>query len=131
MDHIECDRPIQGRAGYRELVSSVDDDYAELVLTVVEQIPPGQVATYGDIAEIVGRGGPRQVGNVMAQFGGGVPWWRVVRADGRPARSLEERGLNLLKADKTPLKGDRVDLAQARLRVERAVNLPIPRRDAP
>jgi alkylated DNA nucleotide flippase Atl1 len=94
----------------------VDDDYTELVLSLVEQIPPGQVATYGDIAEMVGRGGPRQVGHVMAQFGGGVPWWRVVRADGRPARSLEKRGLTLLKADQTPIKGDRVDMALARFK---------------
>jgi alkylated DNA nucleotide flippase Atl1 len=94
----------------------VDDDYTELVLSLVEQIPPGQVATYGDIAEMVGRVGPRQVGHVMAQFGGGVPWWRVVRADGRPARSLEKRGLTLLKADQTPIKGDRVDMARARFK---------------
>ena len=91
-------------------------DYAELVLTAVEQIPPGQVATYGDIAEMVGRGGPRQVGHVMARFGGGVPWWRVVRADGRPARSLEKTGLRLLRADNTPIKGDRVDMPRARFR---------------
>jgi methylated-DNA-protein-cysteine methyltransferase related protein len=97
---------------------SMDDDYAELVLSLVEQIPSGQVATYGDIAEMVGRGGPRQVGHVMARFGGGVPWWRVVRADGRPARSLEETGLRLLKADKTPIKGDRVDMARARFRID-------------
>ena len=73
----------------------MDEDYAELVLSAVEQIPPGRVATYEDIAEIVGRGGPRQVGHVMAQFGGGVPWWRVVRADGRPARSLEAAGIEV------------------------------------
>lgn len=97
---------------------SMDDDYAELVLSLVEQIPPGHVATYGDIAEMVGRGGPRQVGHVMARFGGGVPWWRVVRADGRPARSLEETGLRLLKAEETPIKGDRVDMARARLRTD-------------
>jgi alkylated DNA nucleotide flippase Atl1 len=96
----------------------VDEAYTELVLSLVEQIPPGQVATYGDIAELVGRGGPRQVGNVMAQFGGGVPWWRVVRADGRPARPLAEHGLKLLKADKTPIKGDRVDMARARFRLD-------------
>jgi alkylated DNA nucleotide flippase Atl1 len=96
----------------------VDEAYTELVLSVVEQIPPGQVATYGDIAELVGRGGPRQVGNVMAQFGGGVPWWRVVCADGRPARPLTEHGLKLLKADKTPIKGDRVDMARARFRLD-------------
>jgi alkylated DNA nucleotide flippase Atl1 len=98
----------------------MDSDYAELVLSVVELIPPGQVATYGDIAEIVGRGGPRQVGHVMAQFGGGVPWWRVVRADGRPARPVEEHGLRLLRADKTPIKGDRVDMARARFRIGEA-----------
>jgi alkylated DNA nucleotide flippase Atl1 len=100
----------------------MDEDYAELVLGIVEQIPPGQVATYGDIAEIVGRGGPRQVGHVMALLGGGVPWWRVVRADGRPARSLEEPGLTLLRADKTPIKGDRVDLARARFTIGEADN---------
>ena len=94
----------------------MDEEYTELVLSLVEQIPPGQVATYGDIADMVGRGGPRQVGHVMARFGGGVPWWRVVRADGRPARSLERRGLRLLKADNTPIKGDRVDMVLARLR---------------
>jgi alkylated DNA nucleotide flippase Atl1 len=94
----------------------MDHDYAELVLSVVERIPPGQVATYGDIAEIVGRGGPRQVGQVMALQGGEVPWWRVVRADGRPARNHEKPGLRLLKADKTPLKGDRVDMERARLK---------------
>ena len=117
MDHLDSDRPVQGWSRHRNLVKSMDEDYAELVLSVVEQIPPGQVATYGDIAEIVGRGGPRQVGHVMALLGDGVPWWRVVRADGRPARTLEQRGLRLLKADKTPLKGDRVDMARARFRI--------------
>ena len=116
MDHLRCDRPVQGRARHRGLVIAVDADYAELVLSVVERIPPGRVATYGDIAEIVGRGGPRQVGQVMALQGGGVPWWRVVRADGRPARNHEKPGLRLLKADKTPLKGDRVDMERARLK---------------
>jgi alkylated DNA nucleotide flippase Atl1 len=92
----------------------MDEDYAELVLSAVEQIPAGRVATYGDIAEMVGRGGPRQVGQVMARSGDCVPWWRVVRANGRPARHLEERGMSLLRADQTPIKGDRVDMARAR-----------------
>ena len=82
----------------------------------VEQIPAGRVATYGDIAELVGRGGPRQVGQVMSRFGGGVPWWRVVRADGQPVRGLEARALELLRADGTPLRGERVAMSQARVR---------------
>jgi alkylated DNA nucleotide flippase Atl1 len=58
------------------------EDYVEAVLSLVERIPRGRVTTYGVIAEAVGRGGPRQVGRVMATYGGSVPWWRVVRADG-------------------------------------------------
>lgn len=64
-------------------VCAVDQElYVETVLGVVERIPPGRVMAYGDIAEAVGVGGPRQVGRVMALYGGAVPWWRVVRADG-------------------------------------------------
>jgi alkylated DNA nucleotide flippase Atl1 len=62
------------------------EEYVELVLTCVEQIPRGRVSTYGAIAEAVGEvaggGGPRQVGSIMASYGGPVPWWRVVRSDG-------------------------------------------------
>ena len=58
------------------------EDYVEAVLSLVERIPRGRATTYGVIAEAVGWGGPRQVGRVMAIYGGSVPWWRVVRADG-------------------------------------------------
>ena len=67
----------------------MDEGYIELVLSTVEQIPPGQVASYGDIAELVGVGGPRLVGRVMSLQGSGVPWWRVVagRAGGHAGSS--------------------------------------------
>ncbi len=94
----------------------MDADYVEEVLEAVEQIPPGRVATYGDIAERVGRGGPRGVGQVMARHGAAVPWWRVIRADGRPAAGLEERALTRLRAEGTAVRGDRVDLWAARFR---------------
>lgn len=58
------------------------EEYVERVLTVAEQIPVARVTTYGAIADAVGVGGPRQVGRVMSMYGGSVPWWRVVRADG-------------------------------------------------
>ena len=61
------------------------DDYSARVLDVVDAIPPGQVMSYGDIAEYLGAGGPRQVGRVLARYGGGAPWWRVIHADGTPA----------------------------------------------
>ncbi|MGN6598250.1 MAG: MGMT family protein [Actinomycetes bacterium] len=90
------------------------EEYAEAVLDVVERIPPGRVLTYGAIAELVG-GGPRQVGRVMSLAGGPVPWWRVVRADGRPAACHDGEALRLLREEGTPFRGDgeRLDLRSA------------------
>jgi len=88
-------------------------EYVEAVLAVVEVIPPGRVMTYGAIAEYVGSGGPRQVGTVMARYGGGVPWHRVVTASGRVPPGHEAEALRRLRAEGTPLKGDRVDVAAA------------------
>lgn len=96
----------------------MDDAYTELVLGLVEAVPPGSVTTYGDLAEMVGRGGPRQVGTVLARHGGGVPWWRVVRADGRPADGLAERALSRLADDGVPVRDGRVRLATVRWRPE-------------
>lgn len=93
-----------------------DADFVEAVLDVVERIPAGRVLSYGDIAEIIGRGGPRMVGRVMAVHGGAVPWWRVVHADGSLIKGHEIRALSRLRAEGTPLRasGDRIDMARAR-----------------
>ncbi len=58
-------------AGVSEAVSRLDhEQYVELVLRCVESVPRGRVTTYGAIAEVVGAivggGGPRLVGTVMA-----------------------------------------------------------------
>ena len=57
------------------------EELVEAVLRVVEEIPEGRVATYGMIARAVGTG-PRVVGRIMHDWGGGVPWWRVVNVHG-------------------------------------------------
>ncbi|MGH3264264.1 MAG: MGMT family protein [Trebonia sp.] len=88
--------------------------FARRVLDVVDAIPPGKVMAYGDIAELLGEGGPRQVGRVMSLWGGEVPWHRVVRADGTPAACHDGKALRLLRKDKTPMRGSRVDMRQAR-----------------
>ncbi|MGC0420633.1 MGMT family protein [Embleya sp. AB8] len=90
--------------------------FAERVLDLVERIPPGRVMAYGDIAEALQEGGPRQVGRVMALFGGGVPWWRVVRADGSLPDSHAVRAPAHYRAEGTPLRsgGERVDMGSAR-----------------
>jgi alkylated DNA nucleotide flippase Atl1 len=79
-------------------------EYAERVLQVAELIPPGRVMTYGDVAEFLEEGGPRQVGRVMALYGGAVPWWRVVRSDGVLLPGHELRALAQYHAEGTPLK---------------------------
>jgi alkylated DNA nucleotide flippase Atl1 len=94
------------------------DGFASRVLDVVDAIPAGRVMSYGDIAEYLGEGGPRQVGRVMALWGGGVPWWRVTHADGTPAPGHERAALARYHEESTPLRSAespvRVDMRGAR-----------------
>ena len=106
--------------------------HAEAVLVLARSIPAGQVATYGDLARLVGEGGPRQVGQVMSRYGSDAPWWRVLRASGLPPAGHEERALVHYRAEGTPLVGAlpdgagmppadyRVDLRRARWSPESA-----------
>lgn len=90
------------------------EEYVERVLALVEQIPPGRVMSYGSIAEVVGVGGPRQVGRVMALESGGVPWWRVIRADGGLPTCHGGEALEIHRSEGTPMRGPgRVDIARA------------------
>lgn len=99
------------------------DRYREAVLAVVRAIPPGRVMAYGAIARYLadasGRASPRLVGQIMARCTEPVPWHRVVRESGLPARGHEARALRLLLADGTPLRGMRVDMATAVWRPDR------------
>jgi alkylated DNA nucleotide flippase Atl1 len=87
---------------------------AEDVADLVAAIPAGRVASYGDLAVQLGVG-PRQVGRVMPALADGVPWWRVVRADGTPATCHDGRAPALLAEDHTPFRGRRVDMRAARV----------------
>jgi alkylated DNA nucleotide flippase Atl1 len=103
-------------AGCADVTEGHPTLFAEHVLDLVDRIPPGCVLAYSDVARLLGEGGPRQVGRVMALWGGGVPWWRVVRASGHPAQGLEREALARLRADGAPLlaSSGRVDMARAR-----------------
>lgn len=57
----------------------------EKIYRVVRRIPRGRVSTYGDVAERAGlEGRARQVGYALHALpdGGGIPWHRVVNAQG-------------------------------------------------
>lgn len=61
------------------------DRFQQRVLFAVRRIPPGKVATYGDVAEAAGAPrAARAVGNIMKGCRApGVPCHRVIAAGGR------------------------------------------------
>ena len=90
--------------------------YARRVLDLVELIPRGRVLAYGDVAELLGQGGPRQVAAVMSRHGSEVPWHRVLRANGTCAPEVASRQLPLLRRERVAMKPDgiRVRMVHAR-----------------
>ena len=87
-----------------------DGDRELEVLERVRAIPPGFVATYGDVSP----GAPRFAGSVL--FGvdePDLPWWRVVRADGSLAKGSRQR--RHLVAEGVPFRGERVVMQRARV----------------
>jgi methylated-DNA-protein-cysteine methyltransferase related protein len=87
-------------------------EYVEAVLALVERIPPGRVMSYGAIADYLadgyGRSSPRRVGTIMAQYGGSVPWYRVVASNGRLPPGHEEKARRRLEAEGVTFTGPRV-----------------------
>lgn len=59
-------------------------DLYAAVYRLVERIPPGRVATYGQLAGYLRRGDARQVGYALAAIPGSsrIPWHRVINAKG-------------------------------------------------
>lgn len=83
------------------------------ILSVIEEIPEGCVATYGQIARLIGRDkNARLVGKVlgMAEYYGEFPCHRVVNHAGRLAPGWTEQG-ELLRNEGVTLKDEtHVDL---------------------
>lgn len=81
----------------------LNDDLIYLVLSIVEEIPEGNVATYGQIAYLAGKPkNSRLIGKIlsMSEFYGKYPCHRVVNCNGRIApyfteqkRLLENEGI--------------------------------------
>ncbi|WP_264669253.1 MGMT family protein [Arthrobacter sp. VKM Ac-2550] len=78
-------------------------EFVNAVLEVAALIPAGRVLSYGDIAELLGSGGARQVGRVMSLHGAAVAWWRVIRADGTLPNELMGRAVRRYQRERTPL----------------------------
>jgi methylated-DNA-protein-cysteine methyltransferase related protein len=86
----------------------LDSPRARDVLRRARSVPAGFVTTYGDLCQEA----PRFAGAVMAEcHDPGVPWQRVVRADGSLTQGARQR--ELLEREGVPFNGDRVDLRKA------------------
>lgn len=75
-----------------------DESLYPRIYAIVRQIPPGRVATYGQIAALVGPPcDARLVGWAMAALPSGtdVPWQRVINAQGKISLRKYSRGHEL------------------------------------
>ena len=78
------------------------------VLRRVRAVPEGFVTTYGDLSP----GAPRFAGAVLSALSDpGVPWQRVVRADGSLPKGDRQR--RLLDDEGVPFVCERVDMDRA------------------
>ena len=69
------------------------------VLAVLRRLRPGDVVTYGEVAEEAGHpGAARAVGNILRN-GDGLPWWRVISANGRLVPGHEREHSRRLRAE--------------------------------
>ncbi len=74
--------------------------FEDRVIAVIAGIEPGEVWTYGEVAEAAGRrGAARAVGRVLATTGEELPWWRVVTATGRLVPGHERVHAERLRAE--------------------------------
>jgi methylated-DNA-protein-cysteine methyltransferase related protein len=87
------------------------------VYALVRRVPAGQVATYGQVAALVGRArSARAVGGAMRRCPDDVPWHRVVNSQGAISRRRVQSGMMTqrirLEQEGVRLRRGRVPLAR-------------------
>ena len=93
----------------------------DLIYAVVRQIPYGQVATYGQVAELAGLiGKPRVVGYALYRVTDAdeIPWHRVINAQGEVSQSPHRNGTDYLQQSLLEDEGIEFDAA-GKLNLER------------
>ncbi|MFI8566887.1 MGMT family protein [Rhodococcus sp. NPDC078407] len=111
-------------------MAPITEAQVERVRALVASIPPGFVATYGDIAAAAELSSPRIVGWIMRTDSADLPWHRVLGASGRPAPHLATRQLETLRSEgvavhdgRVPLKAIRFDFGALPASSEATTNL--------
>jgi DNA-3-methyladenine glycosylase II len=100
--------PPAARRQLTEADEATGDARIDRIVAGVREIPRGFVRTYADLDPEA----PRLAGRVLANTAEELPWQRVVRADGSVPKGADQ--LALLRRERVPMRGDRVDLAAAR-----------------
>jgi methylated-DNA-protein-cysteine methyltransferase-like protein len=92
----------------------MDDSFEAAVVGVVQDIPIGEISTYGEVAEEAGYpGAARAVGNIMRTVPG-LPWWRVITATGRLVPGIETEQTQRLRSEGILVKNGRVSMKGVR-----------------
>ena len=74
-----------------------ENNLFERILAIIKQIPKGKIATYGQIATMVGIQNPRLVGFALAsqKEDTEVPWFRVINSKGESSFPAESDGFKI------------------------------------
>jgi len=81
------------------VIDGHSDDFADAVTNTVLDIPPGDISTYGEVAQEAGYpGAARAVGTLLSRTSG-LPWWRVIAANGRLVPGMEAEHAERLRAE--------------------------------
>ena len=79
------------------------------IVAVLVALGEGEVVSYGDVAHDAGfPGRARAVGSLLAATDLDLPWWRVVRSDGRLATDPAHGQAALLREEGVTVRNGRV-----------------------
>ena len=89
--------------------------FDDRVAAVLTRLAPGEVVTYGEVAQEAGYpGAARAVGRLLATSDDEFPWWRVVTAHGRLVPGHEVEHARRLRAEGVEVAGGKVAFRKRR-----------------
>ena len=88
--------------------------FEDRVDSVLRRLRPGEVVTYGEVAQEAGNpGAARAVGRLLATVDADWPWWRVVTSQGRLVPGHEVEHARRLRAEGVEIRNGKVVLSRA------------------
>jgi methylated-DNA-protein-cysteine methyltransferase-like protein len=92
----------------------VTASFEDRVDSVLRRLRPGEVVTYGEVAQEAGNpGAARAVGRLLATVDADWPWWRVVTSQGRLVPGHEAEHARRLRAEGVEIRNGKVVLSRA------------------